>query len=44
LGDGRTTLQIIGEVQLPVQFASIITPLKALVVKQMNSDFILGSD
>ncbi|CAM4842086.1 unnamed protein product [Rotaria magnacalcarata] len=44
LGDGRTTLQIISEVHLPLQFASIITPLKALVVKQMNSDFILGSD
>ncbi|CAF4637904.1 unnamed protein product, partial [Rotaria sp. Silwood2] len=44
LGDGHTTLQITGEVQLPLQFASVITPLKVLVVKNMNSDFILGSD
>ncbi|CAF3839677.1 unnamed protein product [Rotaria sp. Silwood1] len=44
LGDGQTTLKIVGEVQLFLQFNKVFTPLNVLVVKTMNTDFILGSD
>ncbi|CAF4645831.1 unnamed protein product, partial [Rotaria sp. Silwood2] len=44
LGDGQTTLKIVGEVQLFLQFHKVFTPLNVLVVKTMNTDFILGSD
>ncbi|CAF3104286.1 unnamed protein product [Rotaria sp. Silwood2] len=44
LGDGHTMLKIVGEVQLLLQFDSASTPLKVLVVKTMNTDFILGGD
>ncbi|CAF3924636.1 unnamed protein product [Rotaria sp. Silwood1] len=44
LGDGHTVLKILGEVQLLLQFDRVFTPLKVLVVKTMNTDFILGSD
>ncbi|CAF4161880.1 unnamed protein product, partial [Rotaria sordida] len=43
-GDGHTMLKIIGEVQLLLQFDSVFTPMKVLVVKTMNTDFILGGD
>ncbi|CAF4682234.1 unnamed protein product, partial [Rotaria sp. Silwood2] len=44
LGDGQTTLKILGEVQLFLQFNKVFTPLNVLVVKTMNRDFIVGSD
>ncbi|CAF3331733.1 unnamed protein product [Rotaria socialis] len=44
LGDGQTILKIVGEVQLLLQFDKIFTLLNVLVVKTMNTDFILGSD
>ena len=44
LGDGHTVLTILGEVQLLLQFDRVFTPLNVLVVKTMNTDFILGSD
>lgn len=44
LGDGHTILKIIGQADLLLHFNSIPIPLKVLVVKSMNSDFILGSD
>lgn len=44
LGDGHTTLKIIGEAQLLLKFHTVYTPIKALFVKQLNADFILGSD
>ncbi|CAF1317570.1 unnamed protein product [Rotaria sordida] len=44
LGDGHTLLKILGEVQLLLQFDRVFTPLNVLVVKTMNTDFILGSD
>ncbi|CAF1538646.1 unnamed protein product, partial [Adineta steineri] len=44
LGDGQTMLKIVGEVQLLLQFNKVFTPLNVLVVKTMNTDFILGSD
>ncbi|CAF3875356.1 unnamed protein product, partial [Rotaria sp. Silwood1] len=44
LGDGQTTFKIVGEVQLFLQFNKVFTPLNVLVVKTMNTDFILGSD
>ena len=44
LGDGHTTIQILGEIRLVIQFARIYTSVCALVVKDLNSDFILGGD
>ncbi|CAF2017726.1 unnamed protein product [Rotaria magnacalcarata] len=44
LGDGQTTLKIVGEIQLILQFDKAFTHLNVLVVKTMNTDFILGSD
>ncbi|CAF5103550.1 unnamed protein product, partial [Rotaria sp. Silwood1] len=44
LGDGQTTLKIVGEVQLFLQFDQIFTPVTALVTQTMNTDFILGGD
>ncbi|CAF4710410.1 unnamed protein product, partial [Rotaria magnacalcarata] len=44
LGDGQTTLKIVGEIQLVLQFDNVFTRLNVLVVKNMNTDFILGSD
>ncbi|CAF4624019.1 unnamed protein product, partial [Rotaria socialis] len=44
LGDGQTMLKIVGEVQLLLQFDQVFTRLNVLVVKTMNTDFILGSD
>jgi len=44
LGDGQTTLTIIGEVQLLLQFDQVFTPVNVLVVQTMNTDFILGGD
>ncbi|CAF2168126.1 unnamed protein product [Rotaria magnacalcarata] len=41
LGDGQTTLKIIGEIQLLLQFDKVFTHLNVLVVKTMNTDFIL---
>ncbi|CAF1044149.1 unnamed protein product [Rotaria sordida] len=44
LGDGHTMLEVIGGVQLLLQFDSVFTPLEVLVVKTMNTDLILGGD
>ena len=44
LGDGHTTLKILGEVHLLLQFNQVFTPLNVLVVKTLNTDFILGAD
>ncbi|CAF3309107.1 unnamed protein product [Rotaria socialis] len=44
LGDGQITLKIVGEIQLLLQFDKVFTRLNVLVVKTMNTDFILGSD
>ncbi|CAF4742616.1 unnamed protein product, partial [Rotaria sp. Silwood2] len=44
LGDGQTTLKVVGKVQLFLQFHKVFTPLNVLVVKTMNTDSILGSD
>ncbi|CAF1361752.1 unnamed protein product [Rotaria sordida] len=44
LGDGHTQLKILGEVQLLLKFDQVFTPLKAFVVKTLNTDFILGDD
>ncbi|CAF3050663.1 unnamed protein product [Rotaria sp. Silwood2] len=44
LGDGQTTLKIVGEVQLLLQFDQVFTPVNALVTQTMNTDFILGGD
>ncbi|CAF1418122.1 unnamed protein product [Rotaria magnacalcarata] len=43
LGDGQATLKIIGEIQLLLQFDKVFTHLNVLVVKTMNTDFILVS-
>ncbi|CAF4268843.1 unnamed protein product, partial [Rotaria sordida] len=44
LGDGQTTLKIVGEIQLLLQFDQVFTPVNALVTQTMNTDFILGGD
>ncbi|CAF1472839.1 unnamed protein product, partial [Rotaria sordida] len=44
LGDGQTTLKIVGEIQLFLQFDQVFTPVNALVTQTMNTDFILGGD
>jgi hypothetical protein len=44
LGDGHTTIQILGEVKLTIQLNHVVTHLNALVVKTLNTDFILGGD
>ncbi|CAF4244309.1 unnamed protein product, partial [Rotaria magnacalcarata] len=41
LGDGQTTLKIVGEIQLVLQFANVFTRLNVLVVKNMNTDLYL---
>ncbi|CAM4983361.1 unnamed protein product [Rotaria socialis] len=43
LGDGHTMLKIVGEVHLWLKFDQIFTPLNVLVVKNLNTDFILGA-
>ena len=43
-GDGHPVLKILGEVQLLLQFDRIFTPLNVLVIKTMNTYFVLGSD
>ncbi len=44
LGDGHTTLDILGEVRLIIQVRDVFTPVLALVVHSLNADFILGGD
>ncbi|CAF4388613.1 unnamed protein product [Rotaria sp. Silwood2] len=44
LGDGHTTLKILGEVQLLLKFNQTFTSLNVLIVKTLNTDFILGGD
>ena len=44
LGDSHTTLKILGEVYLLLQFNQVFTPLNVLVVKTLNTVFILGAD
>ena len=44
IGDDHTVLKILGEVQLLLQFDRVFTSLNVLVVKTMNTDFILDSD
>jgi hypothetical protein len=44
LGDGHTTIEILGEVRLSIKFGDAFTPVHAFVVKTLNTDFILGGD
>jgi transposase InsO family protein len=44
LGDGHTTLDILGEVHLVVQVRDVFTTVCALVTQRLNSEFILGGD
>ncbi|CAF1078981.1 unnamed protein product [Didymodactylos carnosus] len=44
LADSSTPLHIIGEVNLHIRALKTDTPITALVVKHLNSDFILGSN
>ena len=44
LGDGHTALKILDEFYLLLQFNQVFTPLNVLVVKTLNTDFILGAD
>jgi hypothetical protein len=44
LGDGHTTIQILGEVKLTLHINYLITNLNVLIVKTLNTDFILGGD
>jgi len=44
LGDGHTTLDILGEVRLIIQVRDVFTPVLALVVHSLNADFILCGD
>ncbi|CAF1549451.1 unnamed protein product [Didymodactylos carnosus] len=44
LADTSTPLPLLGEVRLHIRLNDTVTPITALVVKHLNSDFILGSD
>ena len=44
LGDGSSTLNILGEVRLIITFGGLRIPAHVLVAKTLNTDFILGGD
>lgn len=44
LGDGQTSIEILGEAHFVMKFGKIYTPVNALIVKSLNNDFILGGD